>query len=100
MSNAIYTYIDFKVKDEDAFAEYSKMVPRTVEQYGGETLAVQKQTDFPVGGRDVQVQIIQRWLSRESFDAWQSSPEYAPLKEIRDNKAIFNLNISILKEIN
>ncbi|QYK07015.1 DUF1330 domain-containing protein [Shewanella zhangzhouensis] len=99
MSNVIYTYIDFIIKDEYSFSEYSKLVPLTVKQYGGETLAVQKQTDFPIGGRDVQVQIIQRWPSRDSFDAWHSSPEYAPLKEIRDNRAICNLNISILQGI-
>lgn len=99
MSQAVYVYIDFKIKDLDSFEEYSKQVPSTVLKYGGETLAVQKHADFVMGERDVEVQLIQRWPNRESFNAWQASPEYAPLKEIRDNRAIYNLSISLLSSL-
>ncbi|HDY7637810.1 TPA: DUF1330 domain-containing protein [Vibrio vulnificus] len=53
MSQAIYVYIDFKIKDLDSFEEYSKQVPSTVLKYGGETLAVQTHADFVMGERDV-----------------------------------------------
>ena len=95
----IFVYIDFKIKDKEAFQEYSQGVPATMKLYGGRSIGVQLGANFVVGLKDVDVQVIQEWPSNQAFIAWQNSAEYAPLKLLRDTKALENLTMSIIKAL-
>ena len=95
----ILAYIDFKIKNQAAFKEYAQRVGETLALYGGKTIAVKIGPDFILGPRDVDVQVIQEWSSKESFMAWHDSAEYAPLKALRDTQAMGNPSISIIDMI-
>lgn len=97
--NKIFAYIDFKIKDHDAFKDYSKAVADTMIPYGGKTVGVKIGADFIIGNKDVDVQVIQEWPNKQRLELWLNSPEYAPLKEIRDTKAMENLTISIVNTV-
>lgn len=97
--NEIYTVISFEIKDEESLKHYTKNVSKTVDQYGGKTIAVQHGVDMLVGQSHSDVQVIQKWPSKQSLIKWLESPEYAPLKAIRDRSAMKNLTISVVKSI-
>lgn len=89
-----YLYIQFKVKETDAFKEYGEKVSATVTQFGGKTIAVNK-TPAPLNGKlDADVCVIQEWPSIGAAQSWLNSPEYAPLKKLRDERAMIDLIIT------
>ncbi|PSW09368.1 DUF1330 domain-containing protein [Photobacterium rosenbergii] len=92
MSN-VYLYIQFKIKNMGAFKQYGAQVPDTVALYGGKTIAVNKAPIPLHGNMDVDVCVVQQWPSLEAAQAWLDSPEYAPLKKLRDERAMTELTI-------
>lgn len=88
-----YLYIQFKIKEMEAFKQYAANVPETVALYGGKTIAVNKAPEALHGSIDVDVSVIQQWPSLEAAQLWLDSPEYAPLKVLRDERAFTDLKI-------
>ncbi|TMO82869.1 DUF1330 domain-containing protein [Pseudoalteromonas spongiae] len=95
----VFIYIQFSIKDQQAFSIYAKQVSATVEKYGGKTIAVNKQVTPLTGEINADVSVIQQWPSLEDAEQWLASPEYAPLKKIRDEKAMENLVILHLSNV-
>lgn len=95
----MYLYIQFSIKDQEAFSKYAQQVGATVEKYGGKTIAVNKQVIPLIGKTNADVSVIQQWPSLEAAERWLASPEYAPLKKIRDEEAMENLAMVHLSNI-
>lgn len=89
-----YLYIQFKIKEINAFMQYGEKVSNTVAQYGGRTIAVDKSPSPLHGELDIDVSVIQEWPSIETAQTWLDSPEYAPLKVLRDERAMTDLVIT------
>lgn len=94
-----YLYIQFKIKEMDAFMQYGEKVSETVAQYGGKTIAVNKSPSPLHGELDIDVNVIQEWPSVEAAQTWLESPEYAPLKTLRDERAMTDLVITAIPTI-
>ncbi len=88
-----FLYIQFKIKQMDAFKQYGEKVSKTVASYGGKTIAVNKSPNSLQGDLDIDVNVIQEWPSIEAAQTWLDSPEYAPLKALRDEHAMTDLVI-------
>ena len=88
-----YLYIQFKIKEMEAFQQYAANVSDTVALYGGKTIAVNKEPSALHGSVDIDASVIQEWPSLEAAQAWLDSPEYAPLKQLRDDRALSDLKI-------
>ena len=95
----MYLYIQFSIKDQEAFSKYAQQVGATVEKYGGKTIAVNKEVRPLIGETNANVSVIQQWPSLEAAEQWLASPEYAPLKKIRDEEAMENLTMLHLNHV-
>jgi len=91
-----YLYIQFKIKDMQAFKQYAEQVSDTVSLYGGKTIAINKSPNPIHGELDMDVCVIQEWPSLQAAENWHSSPEYAPVKKLRDEQAMEQLTITPL----
>lgn len=89
----IYVYIQFNIKDTEAFKRYGEKVSETTEIYGGKTIAINKAPAAIYGEVGAEVCVIQQWPSLEAAQKWHDSPEYAPLKKLRDDEAMSDLKI-------
>lgn len=96
----VFAMIQAKVKDPAAF--FGQYVPGhapTVQQYGGKFHLVLK-AERPVqdaklqGTLPGQMFIVQEWPSMLAFNAWWTSPEYAPWSAIRAQAAEVQLTLS------
>ena len=78
-----YMVGNITVTDPDLFAEYGKLVPETVAQFGG-TYVVRGGTPEKIEGDYEPVRIvILQFDSVEKAREWYDSDVYAPLKEMR-----------------
>jgi len=89
----MYIYIQFTIRDEQAFGRYAEAVGATVQQYNGETIAVNRSPDALHGNTAADVCVVQKWPSLDAVQQWLDSPEYAPLKQLRDEAAMDDLLI-------
>jgi len=89
----MYVYIQFAVRNEQAFTQYAQAVGATVQRYNGETVAVNRSPQPLHGNAVADVCVIQKWPSLEAVQGWLNSPEYAPLKKLRDEAAMGDLLI-------
>ncbi|KJY82770.1 hypothetical protein TW81_11135 [Vibrio galatheae] len=88
-----YLYIQFKIEDKDAFREYAQRVPETMKIYGGKMIAFNKSPIALHGELSSEACVLQEWPSVNAAKQWQDSPEYAPLKKLRDEKAMSKVKI-------
>ncbi|WFB49474.1 DUF1330 domain-containing protein [Vibrio coralliilyticus] len=98
MSKA-YLYIQFKIKEIGAFQQYAQTVAATVSLYGGKTIAVNKTPSALHGELDIDMSVIQEWPSIKAAQTWLDSPEYAPLKRLRDEHAMEKLLITPVQAV-
>ncbi len=81
---AVYMILDSEVVDVEAYGDYVKQAPATVEQYGGRYLVRGGAVTPLTGGWEPQRMVIIEFPSMERFHEWLTSPEYntiAPLRE-------------------
>ena len=80
---AAYLIADIDVIDAEAFAEYRRRVPETEERYGGRYLGRGGETHVLDGEWQPNRLVIIEFPDMERLLSWYSSPEYAPLIELR-----------------
>lgn len=76
-------YARHTLLDPAKYREYTQGVGRTLEQFGGEPVAVAAPTETLEGDLELPPVILIRFSSMEQLRAWYDSPEYAPLKRLR-----------------
>lgn len=82
---AYYLIADIEVHDPETYAEYQKLVPATIEQYGGKYLVRGGETFEPTGAWGLRRVVMLEFPSKERALEWEQSPEYAPVKAIRES---------------
>ena len=80
---AAYVIADVNVTDPALYEDYKKMVPATVQKYGGRFAARGGAVGSKEGGWSPARLVILEFPSMESARAWYHSPEYAPALALR-----------------
>ncbi len=100
VKRSVHAVIQAKVNDPGAF--FGQYVPGhlpSVAHYGGK-FAIELKTEMPLadprlqGTLPGQLFIIQEWPSLLAFNAWWTSPEYAPWNAIRSKAADVQLTLT------
>jgi uncharacterized protein (DUF1330 family) len=86
-----YLIADIEVTDSAGYEEYKKHVPAVIAAYGGRYLARGGATDVLEGTWRPRRSAIIEFPSRASIKAFWDSPEYEPLRAIRERCAKSNL---------
>ena len=80
---AAYVIAEVNVTDQMLYEEYKKMIPATVEKYGGRFAARGGAVDSKEGGWSPARLVILEFPSMEKARSWYHSPEYAPALALR-----------------
>lgn len=81
---AAYVIAQVDIKDPERYAEYIKMVPATVTQYGGKFIARGGNAEVLEGEKQLpQRLVIIEFESMERAKAWWASDEYREAKALR-----------------
>ena len=78
-----YIVVQVDVKDPERYDQYRKMVPSTLEQYGGRFLVRGAPVENLEGSWHPSRFVVIEFDSTEQAKAWWSSAEYKPAKELR-----------------
>jgi len=89
-----YVIADIEVIDSAGYEEYRRRAPATIAAYGGRYIARGGATEVLEGSWSPKRCVLLEFPSLERFRAWWSSPEYAPLRAIRERTARSNLVVT------
>lgn len=78
-----YVFANIEVTDPVLYEEYRKGVPATIAQYGGRYVARGGAAEGLEGGYAPKRVVILEFPSVERAKVWWNSPEYQPLRAIR-----------------
>ena len=78
-----YVIADVEVTNPELFEEYRKLVPATIEAYGGRYIARGGTAEAVEGERVPNRTVIIEFESFEQAKAWHGSEEYAVPKQMR-----------------
>lgn len=87
---AAYLIVDIDVTDPVEFEEYRKQVPASIAKYGGKYLVRGGPFEVPEGNWTPKRVVVIEFESMERVKQWYTSPEYSPLKRLRQKAAITN----------
>jgi len=73
-----YVIVEVSVTDPEQFAGYRKLVPATIEKYGGRFEVRGGTVETKEGGRSPARMVVIEFPSMEKARSWYHSPEYAP----------------------
>jgi uncharacterized protein (DUF1330 family) len=79
-----YVIADVEVLDAAGYEEYRQKVPATIAAYGGRYLARGGATEVLEGSWSPKRCVILEFPDMERFRAWWDSPEYVPLRRLRE----------------
>lgn len=88
---AAYVIAEVDVTDQALYEEYRKLVPETIERYGGRFLVRGGAIESKEGGWQPKRLVVIEFASMEQARAWYESPEYAPLLAVRHEAAASKL---------
>jgi uncharacterized protein (DUF1330 family) len=80
---AAYVIVDINVHDDPGMAEYRKLVPATVEKYGGRFAVRGGKFEVREGNWQPTRIVLLEFPSVDHARRWYDSPEYAPLLAMR-----------------
>ena len=80
---AAYVIVDVEVLNPDAYTEYTRAVPATLEPFGGRFLVRGGATTTLEGEWRPQRAVLIEFPSVERAKAWHASPAYAAILPIR-----------------
>ena len=78
-----YVVVQVDVKDPERYDQYRKMVPSTLEQYGGKFLVLGAPVETLEGSWHPSRFVVIEFDNTEQAKAWWFSAEYKPAKELR-----------------
>ena len=82
---AVYLILENQIHDVEAYDRYKAAVKPMVEAAGGEYLTRDGKIDVLAGDWNPGRVVIFKWPSREVLDAFLSSEDYQPWKELRES---------------
>lgn len=86
-----YVVVEILITDSALYEEVKKRTPQTVAQYGGRYLVRGGQTEILHGDWKPARLVLLEFDSMEKARAWESSPEYTAVKQLRDRCAQVNM---------
>lgn len=86
-----YLIADVEVHDRDAYATYTKQVPATVEAHGGRYLVRGGAVEVLEGSWSPKRCVVLEFPDMAAFKAWWDSPEYVPLRALRERSTTSHL---------
>jgi uncharacterized protein (DUF1330 family) len=89
-----YVIVDIEVRDPELYREYAAGAPATVELYGGRYIARGGAVDVREGDWVPGRLVLLEFPSVEAARRWHDSPEYRPLRELRDRASSARLVIT------
>jgi uncharacterized protein (DUF1330 family) len=78
-----YLIVDVEIIDPETYESYKKLVPASVEQYGGRFLVRGGKVETLEGAWSPGRFVILEFPSSDQAKAWYASAEYAQAKELR-----------------
>ena len=91
---AVYVIADIEVLDPALFEEYRQKVPATIAAYGGRYVARGGHTEVLEGSWEPKRCVVLEFPDMERFKTWWSSPEYAPLRALRQRASNSSLVVT------
>lgn len=91
---AVYLIADIEVLDPALFEEYRQKVPATIAAHGGRYLARGGTTEVLEGSWSPRRCVVLEFPDMDRFRAWWSSPEYLPLRDLRQRATRSNLIVT------
>ena len=88
---AVYVIVNVRVTDSARYEEYRGKVPATIARYGGRYLARGGAVEALEGDWQPERLVVLEFESMGRFREWYDSPEYAPLKQLRQEAAATQL---------
>ena len=88
---AVYVIVNVRVTDSARYEEYRGKVPATIARYGGRYLARGGAVEALEGDWQPERLVVLEFESMERFREWYDSPDYAPLKQLRQEAAATQL---------
>lgn len=86
-----YVIADVDVKDPAAYEEYRKLVPATLEPYGGRFVVRGGEVERLEGDWEPHRIVVLEFPSTDDARRWHSSEEYAHAKELRQRASVGSL---------
>ena len=86
-----YIIVDVEITNPEAYAEYVKMVPATLEAYGGEFVVRGGKAENLEGDWMPKRVVVARFDSMERAKGWWNSEIYVEPKKLRQSAAITNM---------
>ncbi len=86
-----YFIVDLEVTDPAGFEEYRKLVPGTIQKYGGRYLVRGGTVETLEGGWQPQRVVVLEFPSLEQAKRWYNSEDYRDPKALRFKTAKTNL---------
>ena len=90
-----YVIADVEVTDAELFEAYRKLVPATIEAYGGKYIVRGGKSEVVEGDNTPHRTVIIEFPSFEQAKAWHASEEYAHPKQMRIDST--NSNVMIVE---
>jgi uncharacterized protein (DUF1330 family) len=84
MNMAAYVIANVEVADPAGYEEYKKQAPATITAYGGRYLTRGGAREVLEGDWAPNRVVILEFPSMAQLKAWYDSPEYRPLRQIRE----------------
>ncbi len=91
---AVYVIADIQILDSTLFDEYRQRVPATINAYGGRYLARGGATEVLEGVWSPHRCIVVEFPDMAQFRRWWASPEYTPLRALREKATRSNLVVT------
>jgi uncharacterized protein (DUF1330 family) len=82
-----YMLVDIDIHDPVGYEEYRRLATPTVHQYGGRYIVRGGRTEVIEGTRIPARVVVLEFPSPDQARAWWDSPEYRPLRAIRQRTA-------------
>jgi uncharacterized protein (DUF1330 family) len=89
-----YVIAEIEITKPEGYREYTTMVPATVEQYGGRFLVRGGKSQVLEGDWAERRRVVIEFPSMDAARKWWDSPEYEPLREIRQRTSRGNLIVT------
>lgn len=83
----VYIYANIEVTDPALYEQYRAQVPAMIAAHGGRYLVRGGAAVLLEGDADIQRQVILEFPDMVALKAFYDSPEYAPLKALRQRAA-------------
>lgn len=86
-----YLVVEIEITDPDNYEEVKKLTPATIKKFGGKYLARGGKTETLEGEWQPKRLVILEFNNMDQAKAWWNSPEYAPVKQLRQIYATTNM---------